>query len=214
MEKVFEIYIVTNIDLISCKQILQVIENRKGKIHLLCGGLGACIDIIQVIDKGAGVVKIHDDDYVTKLLKHYGHYSSGKWISIEGLCIAGIDSKNPIQNMERISKTLPRDCAIYLVFSTYSLTSTKCGKSRFMGKELDVGLPKDIVTRFLDSIERPLIYISCSDLTNDTCICTLEKNVIYVAIPKYYQLTGLKINKKDTEISIEVAEVLRYLPGA
>lgn len=175
MEKIFEIYIVTNIDIISCRQILQVIESHKRKVHLLCGGLGACIDVIQVIDKGVGITKIHDDDYITKLLKQYGHYSSGKWISIEGLCIAGIDAKNPIQNMERISNTLPRDCEIYLIFSTYNLTNTKCEKSKVMGREIDIGLPKDVITRFLEGVEKPLIYVSCSDLANDTCIYTLKR---------------------------------------
>lgn len=208
MDKIFSICIVADINLDSCRYILQAIESDKESIYLLCGGLGACTEVVRAVNRGAGIVKIHDDDYIIKLLKHHSLYSSGRWIWVEGVCIAGIDAKNPIQNIESVLKSVPKNCELYLVFSVYRLPGSKCEKSTIMGKELDIGLPKDLAIKLLSSIERPLVYISCSELTPNVCVHAFEENLVYVAVSKSSQLVWLKICKRDTKLSVSVHKII------
>lgn len=208
MNKVFSICIVTDINLDSCKYALQAIKSDKESIYLLCGGLSACTEAVRAVNRGAGIVKIHDDDYVIKLLKHYSLYSSGKWTWAEGLCIAGIDAKNPIQNIETMLKSVPKNCELYLVFSVYHLPGSKCEKSSVVGKELDIGLPKDLAIKLLSNVEKPLIYISCSELTPSVCIHAFEENLVYVAVPKNSQLVWLKIRKRGTKLSVSTYKII------
>lgn len=203
MRKILETYIINNININVCLHVLQIIESNKNDLYLLCGGMNECVEIIQLISKGAGITKTQDDEYIIKLLKNRDLYLSGKWIFIDDVCIAGIDAKNPVQNIESIYRLIPKKCSIYLLLSVYPLTSN-CSKKLLAGKELDIGLPNILIEKLLSSMEKPLIFISCSELINNICVHRFNKNLIYIAIPENEYLIKTKIFTENNEIIVEI----------
>jgi len=198
--------IVNSVPITSCEKLLDVIRRHKNAVYLLCGNLGECLESLNLIEKGFGIPSIYDDEYIIKLLKSRNFFVGGTWKSLDGLCISGIDAKNPVQEIDRITKRAPAmvldKCVMNIVISAYPLAFSRCSSTIFKGKRYSIGLPYDL-SRGIVEISRsvPTVVIACPDYLSDLCLDRISDNLIQIVVPRNIHLLRVEIDIENRSIT-------------
>ncbi|MEM0026509.1 MAG: hypothetical protein QXT53_01055 [Ignisphaera sp.] len=197
--KKLRIAVIQAIDYGKCREVVDKLKSGHFDLIMLCGGVGQCLDVLKIDKSVYGIVDVDDDIYIVKALKDAGAYVAGSLRFIdEGICISGIDAKNPIQNIERLKEKLSPNCFLTLLLSHYSLKTSSCSRIKLLGKDLNIGI-KNI---FRD-VNKParLLFISCNrSYQSDMCIDILDPNTILVSTNK--QFISLLIDVQDLGIVV------------
>lgn len=203
MDRHIHITVVNNINFYSCSKVVNIINKYKNDIYLFCGGIGECLECLDVVDKGYGVVNLYDDRYVIDMLKHKKMFVSGKWFRIDSICISGIDAKNPTQAISRIVSCIPGNCSIYVILSLYTPSISRCSRVVFKDRHVAIGLPektsKEIMTLLGSS---PVLFIVCSEHLAEVCLEKIKDNFIIIAIPKNICLLRLEFDIQNLSLKL------------
>lgn len=201
MNKIVDVIVLNSPSTSECKKVIEITKKYRNSLHLVCGGLGECLEYIDHVEKVYGIPNLYDDDHIIKELKNRNTFVSGKWIIIDNICIAGIDSKNPIQSINKMLDQNPKDkCLLNIILSTYPMSISKCSKKVFKGKELSIGLPIGISRKIVENIKGMKIIISCTEYLPDYCIDKLSENIFYLSIPRSINLLLLRIDIENNRV--------------
>lgn len=182
-----------------------MIYNDKDTIYIICGGLNECPDIVNIIDRGYGIVNIYDDKYIIKLLKQKNMFIGGKWVKINNnICITGIDAANPVQQLNKIVSTVPVDCSLYIIVSPYSLAESKCSKVYLDIKNISLGLPPDLSNYIMSLANLGIVlFMVCPNQAGEVCLDNLGNRIKLISIPINKYIIKLKIKLINDEPIIE-----------
>lgn len=186
-----KLLILYNVNHRECSRITVRINSEDVDVVLVCGGIGGCRRIVDVPRNVLGIVDLDDDVYVLKLLKNRGAYISGQWRFVEGVCIGGIDAKNPIQNLSALIEKLPRSCRNSIVLSNYPVLNTACSSIEILESRVSIGFSINMLRELLERVER-VVVISCNKALEKVCIDMIDCRLANVAVVE--SLTKLTID--------------------
>ncbi|MEM4513612.1 MAG: hypothetical protein QXZ41_03805 [Ignisphaera sp.] len=202
MEYVVDLVIIGNVNASKCIKLTYILSELKADFYIFCGGLGECLDSLDFVEKGFGVPSIHDDDYVIKVLKERNLFISGRWAKINNVCVAGVDAKNPVLSINRISSgTIPQECSLYVIVLTYPLSISKCSKVNFGNKEYSIGLPKDLSVKITELINTVGLIIACQENSAELCLDHIGSSALYLSIPKTISIVRVKLDVQNRNIA-------------
>lgn len=200
VEHVVDLVIIGNIDTSKCTKLPYIVSKLETNLYIFCGGLGECLDSLNFVEKGFGVPNVYDDDYIIKALKERNLFISGRWAKINNICLAGIDSKNPVQSIDRICSNAPEECSLYIIVSTYPLSISKCSKILYRDKVHSIGLPKDLSSKIIKLINTLGLIIACQETSTEICVDRIGSNVLYLSIPRSVSVAKVKIDIQNRDI--------------
>lgn len=202
MEYVVDLVIIGNVSISKCTKLMYILSELKENLYVFCGGLGECLDSLNFVEKGFGVPSVHDDDYVIKALKERNLFISGRWAKVNNVCVAGVDAKNPVLSINRISSgATPQECSLYIIVLTYPLSISKCSKVLFGNKEYSIGLPKDLSTKITELINTIGLIIVCQENSAELCLDHIGGNVLYLSIPKTISVVRVQLDIRNRNIA-------------
>lgn len=185
MSLALSFFVLNNVRFSRCREAVDVARAHKDDLFILCGGIGECLELLEVARKCYGIPNIYDDEYIIKMLKEKKFFIGGKLARVDNVCIAGIDAKNPVQAVEKITSNGLDNCHILILVSVYPLPISRCAKITFRNKEIAIGLPVDLLEKILGLTRTtPTIIISCQEYSAGVCLDTLDKNALYISIPQ------------------------------
>lgn len=198
MSNHLDIVVVNNIKFHSCNKLIEIIKAYREGLYLFCGGIGECIESIELVDRGYGIVNVYDDEYIIKLLKQRNMFVGGRWVKTGRVCIAGIDAKNPVQAIERITLNAASYCSTSIIISAYTPSPVRCSNTTLMGKTISIGLSLELLDKILElSRSIPTLFLTCSEYSQELCIDRLSNNFVIISIPRQTSLLRLKLDMQN-----------------
>jgi hypothetical protein len=195
MSKTVDIVVINSLNVSVCEDALKIAEEFRNVLHLICGGLGECLEYVDLVDRVYGVPNVYDDDHIIKEFKKKNIFVSGRWVAVDGICITGIDSKNPMQSVNKIlTQSIDNHCEMSLVLSTYPMAISKCSKINFRGRGLTVGLPIEVSKMMLSVGKGLRIIIACSEYLQNFCIDRLGDDILYISIPNSINISLISVD--------------------
>lgn len=197
--KKLRIAVIQAIDYKKCREVVDKLKTEHFDLIMLCGGLGQCLDVLRVGRSVYGIVDVDDDIHIVKTMKNVGAYIAGSLHFIDdGICISGIDAKNPIQNIERLREKILANCFLTIILSHYPLKTSSCSKVKLLGKDLNIG-----IKNIFGNANKPakLLFISCNkSFQSNLCIDVLDPSNVLVSTNK--QFTSLLVDVQDLSITV------------
>lgn len=195
MSKTLSLFIINNVKFSKCEKLLELVRIYRDDLYIICGGVGECLELLEVLGKCYGIPNIYDDEYIVKVLKEKKFFIGGKITKVNGICIAGIDAKNPVQAVERIVLDKLDGCQVLIIISVYPLSISRCAKVVFRGREIAIGLPTVLSEKIIELTKTiPTLIISCQEHLVDLCLDTLDRNILHVSIPKLTPMFRISVD--------------------
>ncbi|MDK6028029.1 hypothetical protein QPL79_01440 [Ignisphaera sp. 4213-co] len=198
-ENLIRIAIVQNIEYEKCRELVEALKKQHVDAILVCGGIGQCLSVLEVNKKLFGITNIDDDTHVVKALKNREAFVAGSWQLIEkNVCIGGVDAKNPVQNVERLERTILSQCSFAIIISYYPLKKSICAKAEFMGRSLSFGL-KSIFKNKSKQIK--YLVIACNkNFVHSFCKQTLDSEGLLVTTNESF--ISLLVDLQNLDVAI------------
>ncbi|MEM0152669.1 MAG: hypothetical protein QXJ95_00575 [Ignisphaera sp.] len=167
-----KIAVLQNIKYRECNGIINRIIDGDVDIIVICGGIRECRNVIDVPKNVFGIVDLEDDVHIIKLMKNRNVYIAGKWKLLEdGICIGGIDAKNPVQNLLMIIEELPYGCKNLVLVSRYPIIGLDCSSIEIFKKKISIGFTTSLIEKLLNRIEK-MVFICCNNTLDGVCTGT------------------------------------------
>ncbi len=183
---------------INIDRIVTLLKEHRPNVVIVCG-VSSYRNLFDLWPNTYGLLQLEDDIYSIRFLKKRGKYISGSWQAIETqICVGGIDSKNPLQNYERLKSTAPNWCRYALIVSIYPPKGSRCSKVRILGKELSVGVHS--LLDFSQLFSKTVILVCNNSLKDEICIDNASDNLVIVASKKDVTVITIDFETLDVEV--------------
>jgi len=181
MREVLELYIVKGVTYSRCNKILERIRRNSNLIVVSMGSLNECSKIIQESVNIVGIADVYDDVSIIRMLKNRDSYIAGHWKNISSdICIGGIDGRNPIQNLEMLSNSIPEICRNLVLVSPYPIKYTLCSFINILGKKISIGIDLSKLLEKISIDRHRIVYISYNNLIDRICIDRINDSFIHI----------------------------------
>jgi hypothetical protein len=176
----------------------RIVEEQFFDIVLVCG-TSNYREILDLDKKILSIPLLEDDIYIIKILKKRESYIAGVWHQFEkDICIGGIDSKNPFQNIERLRLKRPSECRYAIILTSYMPKYVTCSRIKLLNKEVSIGLHS--LLTLAKEFTKALIISCTSNIEKELCIERLEHTTLLLATKK--PMTQINVDAKTLEIEV------------
>ena len=183
---------------VNIDRIVTLLKEHRPNVVIVCG-VSSYRNLFDLWSNIYGLLQLEDDIYNIRFLKKRGRYISGSWQSIETqICVGGIDSKNPLQNYERLRSTAPNWCRYALIVSIYPPKGSRCSKVRILGKELSIGIHS--LLDFSQLFSKTVILVCNNSLKDEICIDNASDNLVIVALKKEVTVITIDFETLNVEV--------------